>query len=215
SGVSGRQRHEHAAVRIVLAALCVAGDLGDVAALECLRDESRPHRAVELGQARLRPNEWAEWAGRGSDHRVLVRDLGDGSLIAETAERGARASHRRAEVLRRTDSRLAGELSTERGADRANAIAARALGQGIDDKPDQLLIATLRELDRGELRRDSIGLCRPPGTGARASGPALERGNQQARLCKPLESATGDVAVYLLPAGELVGGYRGLPRTGE
>src|SRR5207247_10557132 len=98
-------------------------------------------------------------------------------------------------TLCRTKSRLAGEFLTERDPDFLQALAAPALGQGIDHEADQLLVAALRKFDRRQLWSDTVGLGRPAGAGASPSCPPLERGNQKTRFHQPLESTAGDVAV--------------------
>jgi hypothetical protein len=199
------QREQHAAVGIVaLAVGCVAADLVDPGACECSYDKRCPHAPVEFSEPRLGADERAERAGRGRDHRAVAAYLGYGCLVAEAAERSADTFERGSQPLSRTKSRLAGEFLTEGGADLAQAHVASSFGQGIDNQADQLLVAALWKLERGELRRDSIRLGRPSGAGAGVSRPPLERANQQARVREPLESAAGDVAVNPLGGGDVI-----------
>jgi hypothetical protein len=208
------QYQQDAAVGIVaLTTGCVAADLGDRGACECACDKRRPHAPIELGQPWLRTNERAERTGRGRDHRPLASDLRHRCLVAEAAERGADTPERSSQTLSRTKSRLAGQFSTERDPDLAQAHAASSFGQGIDDEADQLLVAAFRELDRGELRRDSVGLGRSTGARAGASRPPLERANQQARVRQPLQSPARDVAVDPLGGGDVICRYGQRLRT--
>jgi hypothetical protein len=108
-----------------------------------------------------------------------------------------------------------GEFSTERDPDLAQTVAAPALGQGIDDEADQLLVPALRKFDRRQLWSDTVGLRRPPGAGARASRPTLERDNQKTRVHEPLESTAGDIAVDPLRGGHLVRRHGKRLRAGE
>ncbi|TML00683.1 MAG: hypothetical protein E6G36_14175 [Actinobacteria bacterium] len=184
-------------------------------ACECSCEKRRPHALVEVGEPWPRTNKRTERAGRGRDHGVVAGYLRDGCLVAEAAERGADTSERCSETLCRTKSRLAGEFSTERDPDFVQALAAPGLGQGIDHETDQLLVAALRKFDRRQLWSDTVRLGRPPGAGASASCPPLERDNQKTRFREPLESTAGDVAVDPLRGGHLVRRHGQRLRTGE
>jgi hypothetical protein len=210
------KRELHVTVRVVaLAIACIAVDLVDANAFEPPCDERRPHSSVERDEPWVRANERAERAGRGRNHRALAGHLRHGCLVAEASKRGADAAQCSLEPLRGTKLSMPGELSTERDPDLVQAVAASAVGQDIDNKADQLLITTLRKLDRRQFWSHAVGLGRSPGARARSSCPPFERGNQETRLREPLEAATGNVAVDPLGGGDLVGRYRLRLGTGE
>ena len=100
--------------------------------------------------------------------------------------------------------RLRSELFAKGSAGLAETPASDTLGHGLRNKADQSLVPSLRELDRGKLRRDSVRLCRPSRAGAGAARSPGERGDQEAGRAEALEPAAGDIAVYALCCCDVV-----------
>src|SRR4029079_9122716 len=122
---------------------------GGVDVVERGLEQTAPHPAVDLGELRSGNDERPQRAGRRRDHDAVVADLLDARLEPQAAERLADALSAAAKVACRREPGPARERSRKSEAELPQPPFPAALGQRVDEQPDQLRVVALRELDPG------------------------------------------------------------------
>jgi hypothetical protein len=182
-------------------------------AADAALDEASPHASVDSGGIRTLHDERPQRARRAlQDRRVSLERL-HRDLETERSERIADALEAGTNVSRLLQAGCGSQAASEVLARFSEGSLPAAGRNPADQKADELRQPPVGELDAFQLGRDTVDVCRTPGTGSTPTALTFGRDHEESGPRQSVEPVACDIAVNAERQRDFVRGKRIVPRA--